>query len=356
MIIPVKPTLLSAIAALSSLGFMHGQPHSSTVGITGFTSVTLNVGYNPVSISLLNRSAFVGAVATPTGQTGGVLTLSGEDLNFNNLLTLGKAYYLEVRSAGENAGDRFEVDVAATKASANAQVTLLASSPTNTATPIPDLSGLSVVIREHITLSKIFGGVGNVLLQGAAAAALADQVLFFDNATNSYVTYWLRVDNGGAIVEWRSLTPSDTTDYSSLPIRPGVGVFVFRQSATALTLRHLGMVRKDPYLWALPQGFSLVSQPAPVDNSFSSADMVKSNGWNGGGSATSADQVQVWNGTAFLPYWFRANHAGSVQEWRGFSPADMTNYLNTPALLHGDKAVMIHTQQPTTRRVTNLFE
>ena len=354
----VRKTLLVTVATVCAFvgSTTPAQPHASTVGVTGFTSITLGGGFNAVSVSLLNKNAFVGAVLSPNGQAGNVLTLVGADLDFASLLTAGKSYYLEVRSPGVNAGARFEVDVAASRASANEKVTLLASSPTNTSTLIPNLSGCSVVIREHVTLSQVFGGLGNVLLQGGTASASADQVWFLNSATRAYKTYWLRVDDGGATVEWRSLTLADTTDYSSLPIRPGVGVFVFRQSTTPLTLRHMGMVRQTPFLWALPQGFSLVSLHAPVDGSFASMNLVKAGGWKGGGSAAAADQLQIWNGTLFQTYWFRANYAGTTQEWRALSPADTTNYLNAPALLHGDKAVIIHTQEVGAQRTALLFE
>lgn len=356
---PFRKTLITAIVATCAWLLnpaVQGQSHISSLGVTGFTSITLEAGFNAVSVSLLNKNTFVGAVVAPNGQTGNIITLDGSGLDFSSLLAAGKAYYLEVRSAAANAGARFEVDVTATRASADERVTLSATSPTNTSSPIPDLSGCSVVIREHVTLSQVFGGAGNVLLDGGASSAAADQVLFLNTATQAYENYWLHVDNGGTTVEWRSLTLADTTDYSSLPIRPGSGVFVFRQSVVPLTLRHMGMVRKHPFRWALPQGFSLVSLPAPVDGSFASMDLNKAGGWSGGGSAAAADQVQIWNGTAFQAYWFRANHAGTVQEWRAFSPADPTNYLNTPALLHGDKAVIIHTQGAGAQRTALLFE
>jgi hypothetical protein len=323
----------------------------------GFTSITLAGGYNPVSVSMVNRATLVGAVVTPSGMTGSGVTVAGETLNVGSRLDANKQYYLEITattpSTLSSTGARFELDVAATKASEDDTITLDSSSPTNTITPLPDLSGCSFVVREHVTLAQVFGGLGNLLLHGSTAPSTADQIQFLDSALGDFSTYWLREESGGAIVQWRSLNGSDNTDYSTLPILPGVGVFVYRQpSAGAVTLRHTGHLRMTPFRRTLPQGFSLVSHEAPVDHTPSSGDMILTNGWKGAGAASAADQIQLWNGTGFDTYWFRANTSGSTQQWRSLSPADTTNYMTSP-LLNGDKAILIRTQQPGAQHVVD---
>lgn len=346
-----KATTL-AIGILASLGTLQAVPQAPVQNTTGFTSITLTPGYNAVSISLVNTAVFSGGVITPSGVTGSsiVNVAGGTDLNMGAPLDAGKLYYLEIlRVPGtvDCLGARFEVNVAATKLSANNTVTLNLGSPTNTATAVPDLSGCSFVIREHVTVLQVFGGQGNVLLQGATDPQNADQVLFFDRVSRSYRTYWLR--NNSGVTQWRSLNPADADEYSGMPIRPGEGLLVLRR-AGALTLRHTGTVRTTPFRHALPAGPALVSHGSPADRTPAMGDMTVAAGWKGTGSSGSADVVQIWDGTSFHSYWLRANTSGSTQEWRSVVPTDATDYTNAN-LLHGDEAMFINSRQAAQRLV-----
>jgi hypothetical protein len=80
--------------------------------------------------------------------------------------------------------------------------------------------------------------------------------------------------------------------------------------------------------------------------------MTITGGWKGAGGAGAADQIQIWNGAAFETYWFRANAAGSIQQWRRISPGDSTDYSNS-LLLHGDHALIIRTQEAGSQRVVD---
>lgn len=355
-----KKTALLAAGLIAFSGALHAVPHVPVLNTSGFTSIALTPGYNPVSISLVNAAMATSSVVTPNGITGTtVVRIAGGNPNFTTPTNMGaaldanKLYYLEVVKTAVGSPDclgaRFELNVAATKTSANGTVTIDLASPTNTAAALPDLSGCSVVIREHVTVFQVFGGQGNALLQSATGPENADHILFFDPATKAYRTYWLR--NNSGTLQWRSLSFTDTADYSGLPIRPGEGLFVYRQTSPgAVTLRHYGMVRTTPFRWALPAGPSLVSHGAPADRTPTTSDMVTVKGWKGAGASGGADHFQIWGGSSFQAYWLRANASGSTQQWRSITPADTTDYMNSN-LIHGDKAMFINSRQRAQRLV-----
>lgn len=350
----IKKTAILAAGITAFWGTLQAVPHVPTLNTTGFTSIALTPGYNAVSISLVNTAVFSGAVLTPSGVTApNLVNVSGSGLDMGTPLNASKLYYLEVLGtlpgSPDCLGARFEVNVAATKASANNTVTINLGSPTNTSASVPDLSGCSFVIREHVTLLQVFGGAGNNLLHSATVTEDADRILFFDPATRTYRSYWLR-NNAGAS-QWRSTNLTDTTEYSGLPIRPGEGLLVFRQSTPgAVTLRHSGTVRRTPFRWVLPTGPSLVSHGAPADRTPATGDLIMEKGWKGTGSSGASDHFQIWNGMSFDSYWLRANAAGSVEQWRSTQPGNTTDYMNS-GLLHGDKALFINSRQDAQRLV-----
>jgi len=361
---PAYPSSTSALRGLC-LGLIalaltptHAEPPpSARTGLVGFTSLVLNPGYNAVAISLLNLDVIRGRIANPDGVSGNVVMTTSTGVNLGAALKASKQYYLEVVGESVNnlgyVGERFEVDVAATIASANATITLKTSSPTNTISPVPDLSDYGFVVREHVTMAQVFGGTGNVKLSGSGLASSSDQVLFFDNATGGFTTYWFRANAQATDVSWRSTTDGDTTDYSNMAIRPGIGLFVYRQpSAGAITLTMAGAVRNTAFRNPLPAGYTLISPPAPMKHSPAVANMVAANGWKGSGSASAADQVHVWTGRAFDAYWFRANTTGTIQEWRNTNDADSANHMND-ALFPSGKAIFVRKLQPDPEYIVN---
>lgn len=353
--------LMSCLLGITTLppgGMQAAEGDAPAPGAVGFTRLNLAPGYTAIGVSLLHLSQVSGKVASP-GVSGNVITLSPPAVNVGAQLEAAKQYYVEIVTEGTTAlgycGERFEVDVAATKAGGANRITLRPTATASTMNVVPDLSGCHLVLREHVTLSQVFGGAGRVLMKGTDSSATSDQVLFYDNVTNAYKTYWFRSNAAGTSVSWRSLFAGDTTDYSQLPIHPGVGLLVYRQAtAGSLSLIHAGQVRTNPFRLPLPAGLSLISPPVPMTHGPAQAGMVKENGWVGSGSTSTADQAHVWNGTSFGVYWFRANASGSIQEWRSSNSSDTTDHMHNTSLFHGSSSIFVKKLRPDPEYITNL--
>jgi hypothetical protein len=313
----------------------------------GFTTIGLSPGYNSVSVSLVKAPVLIAKVNASAGVSGNTITLTaGAPTNVGSILEPSKKYYFEVIKEGANQmgyeGERFEINVSSTIAAANNTLVAAFPSETNTMSELPNLSDYQITIREHITMFDIFGGLGNNFMRGSSSAGTSDQVMFYNNATNAFETYWLRSNAGNTVVQWRSLdVPTDQTDYSSKTIPPGAGVFVYRQpSAGNLSFRVTGAVRITPFRQPLPAGYSLQSHPAPLDHSIAYRQMSRENGFAGSSSPSDADQLQIWDGSQFQVYYFRSNVSGSVQQWRNVDAGDPVDYKSVEGLINGDQAVL----------------
>lgn len=144
---------------------------STIIGsVQGAVKVEIAIVYSSVSLSTVALSS---TVANPSGVTSSVATVAGIGVSASSLLTSTKSYYLEVTTKGLNAtgfvGELFEVDVAAPLVGNGAQIVLNLSTPTNTRATVPDLSDYSIVVRDHVTLSR-------VLLKDSGSASTRDQV------------------------------------------------------------------------------------------------------------------------------------------------------------------------------------
>lgn len=358
---PMNPQafLLAAFFAAASTQGISMAAEVSTDPV-GMTKIHLDEGYNMVSVSLLNPIVFSGVVLQTSTSPGSVITVSGSNVNVGGQLDASKAYYAETVAdtggAADFIGDRFEVDVASTKTAANATIVIQGASATNTINPLPNLAGARIIVRPHVTLAQIFGGLGNMKLKGASSAGSADQVMFWSNQGVKYISYWLRSNVSGSIVQWRLLeNSSDLTDYSSLPIPPGVGLFVLRQTgAGSLDIVHTGEVRMTPFRQPLPVGYSLISHSVPLNMSPAQRRMNRDNGFTGASSAGSADQILKWSNSAFQTFYLRSNVSGSIQQWRSSSGADATDYMFETQFLNGDTAMFVNKLAPDPEYIIGL--
>lgn len=332
--------------ALASFSCLAAQ--ESVSDPVGFTTLDLPTGLSEVSISIVNPAILTSRVAATAGVSGNVITLGqGAPANVAPRFDPTKKYYLEITGAGAYdlgyVGDRFEVDVAATIASANNTLTVQTPSITNTMETVPNLSDYRLLVREHVTMFQVFGGLGKMLMKGSPSLTASDQVHFFDNATNLWVLYWLRSNAAATIVQWRHMDANDTTDYTHMPIPPGVGVYVHRQpSAGPLKLYHVGAIRTNPFRQPLPAGKSLLSHPVPVDHSITQRQMFRYNGFTGTASYSAADQIHILRSALLYDgYYYRANASGSVQEWRNVEQADTAPYHNVPDFFKANRSFFI---------------
>lgn len=343
----IAQTPLWLMAGMGLLMTATSPGQTANTNPVGFVTLSIQPGYNAIGPAMVNPPVFQSTVA---GATGSSITFSqgATAVNLAGLLQPNTRYFVEISGPGTNfatyVGDVMEVDVAATIASANNVLTVKLAGFNTLNAPLPDLTGYSAMIRPHVTIGQVFGTLGNILLKGSGSAGSSDQVLFYDRATGGFTAYWFRANAGGTIAQWRSLDGADTTDYSTLPIEPGAGVFVLRQAANpAVDISFTGAVRTNDLQQPLASGFNLVAPALPVGHSPAMLKMNVAGGFIGAGSAGSADQILFLDPATggYATYWFRANGSGSVQQWRSLDASNPMDYMNDTTLFEGTKAMFI---------------
>ncbi len=279
-----KNQLLAILTLAATPAFLHAQTTSYS-DIVGYQTTSVPAGLSTAGFPLLNADL---AKTSATSLAGASLTLSGQT-NVGSLLSSTEPYYVEVYS-GTLKGDRFDVDTAATIAAANGSVVLSLSSANNTyntASIASQLDGATVALRKHITLEQV-QSMSSPSLVGNNTAAAADQIQFYDNATQGYASFYLRADG----VTWRKV--GTTTVANKLPIPPGTGVFVSKQGSS-VTLTAVGAVRNNDFSLPFKAGLQLQAPAYPIEVSPNGVGGTTANGWTGNNTAASADQIQVYN-------------------------------------------------------------
>lgn len=281
-----KTILAASLGITAILNFADAQTTSYS-DIVGYQTTSVPAGLSTAGFPLLNADL---AKISATSLSGAALSLSGQS-NVGSLLSSSEPYYIEVYS-GALKGDRFDVDVAATIAAANGTVVLNTGSANNTypaASIANQLDNATVALRKHITLEQI-QQMSSAPLVGSNTAASADQVQFYDNATQGYASFFLRADG----ITWRRV--GTTTVANKTPVPPGTGVFISKQGSP-VTLTASGNVRVNDFANPLKSGLQLQAAAYPIDVSPAGLGGTLANGWTGNNTAASADQIQVYNPT-----------------------------------------------------------
>jgi uncharacterized repeat protein (TIGR01451 family) len=244
-----------------STGFFHvkveldanrdGVPEAAvTSSVHGWSRQAFATGARTFSMPLLRPSVF----------TGRVNTVSGRDVVLPYMITLpAGSHYLEAVS-GPLAGQRFEIDAAA---SSGNTVALQDTAPSA-------LADARVVIRPHLTLAD--------LLPPTVFSA-EDRVLFFDTAANNFTTL---VHGGDAWLH-------DVLSMNARPFAAHEAALVQVRGPGA-SLLFTGEVRAHGFTTPLVPGTQLIASgwpasiPAPVT------------GLRSGTAPDTADRLRLWNG------------------------------------------------------------
>lgn len=301
--------ILALAAALSSQGAT--TSYSPPVG---GARITFAQGTRFTGMPFVNPAVKLGVIASNTSQ---VITLDDSDANMATALSGGTAYYLEITAGPEitYVGDRFEVDVATTTATANHTITVTAGSPTNTLASLPDtLDGYTFVVRPHVTLGQLFGTKDNELMHGSTVASSADQVVFLNPQTQGFSTYFYLRNSTGTLAQW-TLIGGGSTNRDNTVIPPGVGMIVHRNNPTPVTLTWHGGIRQNSFVQPLVAGLNLVAEPLPLASSPMERALTYANGVTGSTIASSADQVLLPTGSGYQTYFLLRNSTGSLEQW-----------------------------------------
>lgn len=281
----------------------------------GGMQVSINPGTRFSGMSLVNAAVYRGVVASVSGTT---VTLTGSGANVGAALTTGTAYYVEFTSGPTSTyvGDRFDVDVAATQASANGTITVTLAQRSTLAS-VPDtasLAGYSLVIRPHVTIGQLFGTKTNQLMQGNTSVSTADQVRFLNPQTQAWEIYYFLKNVSGSVAQWTK-SGGGSTNRDGEVIAPGTGFVVVRNTNTPVTLTWLGEIRTNTFSQPLVAGKNLVAQPWPTDQSPLQRLMNFANGMQGSTSVSSADKILLNENDVYKIYYLLRNVSGSVEQW-----------------------------------------
>ena len=307
----------------------------------GAVRVTFAPGTRFTGMPMVNPGIFRDVI---TSHTSTILTLAYSSRNIGSLLTTGTAYYAEFTDGptGTYTGDRMEVDVAATKTSANNTLTIASGSSRSTLNSLPPnsaLTGCKLVVRAHVTLGQIFGTKANPLMQGSSVVPNADQVQILNPQTQAFETYYFLRNGSGSVMQWAKVG-GGSTNQDSLPILPGVGMVVVRNTTEPVTLLWPGEVRMHGFAQPLVAGNNLVSSPLPIDATPFQRLMSYAHGMTGSTVSSLADKIQVSSAGVIQTYYLLRNSDGSTEQWTLIGGGS-TNRNNT-VLFTADGAEIIN--------------
>jgi hypothetical protein len=309
-----KFSLSITAIALSIVGMSFAQTVSTP--IVGFQKSTLPLNaYTGLGFPLLNPAILSGNISSKSSTT---ITVSGSSL-IGSQLQSGVPYYIEVTSTLNNlVGNRFDVDVVATKAVNNSNVVLDSTSPRNTASALlTDLTGATITIRRHVTLDQIRQSITGTLVGDDSTANNADSVAIYNGV--GFVTYWL----GSDLQSW--LSNDDPDDHRYEVIAPGQGI-LFKKKGASANIVSSGTVRANDYRQVLAPGYQFSAPGFPLGYSPDALGGAISNGWSAG------DSILVYGGVGFSEYTLLSDGSWTDQA----SP----DSFNTVTIVSGDGAFM----------------
>ncbi|HEX9782218.1 MAG TPA: hypothetical protein VGA56_05725 [Opitutaceae bacterium] len=303
----------------------------------GFTRQTIHHGRQTLGLTL-NHPIVVSATIVASDSRAVLLDPAIGDISAR--LDSNAAYYAEIVGDTKNtfSGDRFDIDVEATRASHDSLLFFKDADHNSTAASFPPdaLLGHRVVIRKHLTVAGVFGTRNSSVLQAGFRYEEADSLLFFDRRAGGYAIYYLcRTESGPA--EWRKL--GAVGSMNDTIIAPGTGLFVHRMSDASVDFVAHGAVRTNDFVLPLQAGYNLVSSPYPVTDTPASLQISSANGFAAAKEAGQADQILVFNGDAYDSYFLESSATSGDELWR--RSGDNAGCLTTVELLSRDRSVFI---------------
>ena len=271
--------------------------------ISGFTKLTLRGASKKqtsqltyLSIPLTNPTAYTGSISSFGVATITDANASWPDAQFN--LPTGQ-FYLEITS-GPNAG--LTADIVGT------------DGPGKTLTLGEDLSpalqgGEQFVVREQRTLANVFGAANSAQLKSGSSVKLADEVQIFDPVNQTVLQYYYQTGAATGGTGWRSAT-DPSTDAGSTILYLEQGLIVCRKNPGNLNLLVTGEAKTGPTLIPIGVNNTLVANCyAGGQLTLQNSGLYTGNGSTGltsGSNASSADNVQLFDGQALTTYYYRS--------------------------------------------------
>ncbi|MGH8020327.1 MAG: hypothetical protein ACREIA_19005 [Opitutaceae bacterium] len=279
----------------------------------GFTRQQINPGLQTAGITLNNK---IVASATIVASEARAALLDPACANLAAVFDDSAAYYAEIvgDTANTFAGDRFDIDVEATRASADPVLFFKDADHNSTALALSTdaLVGHRVVIRKHLMIADVFGAGEDSVLHAGFRYEEADSLLFFDRLSGGYATYYLCFAEDGTKA-WRKAGSFGCMNDTIIP--PATGVFVQRNATVGTELVLLGSVRTNDFVLPLRAGYNFVSSPYPVADATADLQLGSASGFTAASEASKADQILVFNGAEFDRYYLRDAAGVSEETW-----------------------------------------
>jgi uncharacterized protein (TIGR02597 family) len=212
-----------------------------------------------------------------------------------------------------------------------------------------DLSGIvsagdSYVVKAHVTLADIFGASNETGLKSGGNSSSSDSIFLMSNdGAGSYSTYYYQTDALGFLGGngWR-VAGNSSTDMGGIAIAPDDGVIISRTAAGDLSTVVSGTVNNVNHSRDLPNGYSLVAYPFPVDVTLADSNIYTAeNGYVSGGNGSSSDTVYVLDSTgSFTAYYYQTDSLGFLggNGWRVVGDSSTSK---ADAVISADSSVII---------------
>jgi hypothetical protein len=274
--------------------------------VLGWQQRTLQQRNQTYAVPFVTREVFSGLVDS-VGVSSVSVGASLGSVNVSSLLSSGYEYYLEV-IGGDAEGQRWEVDEVG---SSGATLALLPGHARSTSTTLPaNLVGDLIALRPHWRVVDLFP-VGD--FHAASTSGSADNLLFWDNATSSYITLWLVSTNPA---RWLKVGGGATL-HDNMVVGPCDGLFT-KPKAGVVNAGAAGQVRRWKVANPLKSGYNFIGNPYPQAQSANQRVMTTANGFSGGLTQASADRVLVWTAdvgttTGYETYYLLKNP--SIERW-----------------------------------------
>ena len=205
----------------------------------------------------------------------------------------------------------------------------------------------SISVKQYSTISDLLSSDNSVGLQSGGASNSDLVYIMSTDGAGSYTTLYYQTDNLGFLGGngWRSIATGAFTDASNAIIAPDDGVIVKRIVAGDLTHVVTGTVNTSQLNRSLPQGFSLVAYPFPVETTLNDSGIYSPTNGYVSGSASNSDLVYVISTDgSFTTYYYQTDNLGFLggNGWRSLATGAFVDAGNT-TIPSGSSIIIKHT-------------
>jgi len=168
-------------------------------------------------------------------------------------------------------------------------------------------------IRKHWTIASVFGTTNQAGLQGGTSST-ADTVLVYSAATGGYDVYYYST-RGLPGVGWRK-AGAGAVDQANTVLYPDDGLLIQRKQTGNVNVVLMGAVKTGQTSFPVVAGLNILANPFAAPMTLGSSGLYKGDGSAlVAGTAATADQVQIFNGTAYDTYYYSSGGAAGTG-WR----------------------------------------